>query len=111
MSVKKIKDKKNDTVIKNTVFENKITVSDEQSNQEFSEVKTKTIKDLTIEELLYFEKACSLICRRYEISARLDNVNNKMFQKYNDYYQIIIQEIENKLNVVFDEKVIPENIL
>ena len=67
-------------------------------NTEGVEVKKeKTLKDLDINELISFEKACALLCKRFETSAQLDYNNHFLFKEYQRYYEIIFNEIKERV--------------
>lgn len=57
----------------------------------------KTLSSLDISDLAALEKACSLLCRRFETTARLDNNNSIKFKEYKQYYEIIFSELEKKV--------------
>ena len=72
--------------------------------------------DLTLQELLFNEKACRIICERYEKQASeysmthnfLGNNSateeftelNVIYKKYHDKYEKILNEIEKRLENV-----------
>ena len=59
--------------------------------------KNKTLKDLDINELISIEKACALLCKRFETSAQLDYNNHFLFKEYQHYYELIFNEIKERV--------------
>ena len=55
------------------------------------------IEDMGIFDLIALEKACSLICKRYEMSARIDSENHLKFYEYKNYYDKIFSELEHRV--------------
>ena len=67
-------------------------------NTEGVEVKKeKTLKDLDINELISFEKACALLCKRFETAAQLDFNHHFLFKEYQQYYEMIFNEIKERV--------------
>ena len=66
---------------------------------EVSKIMTKTenVSNISIIELLSLENACALICKKYEMAARIDRENNEKFKEYSGYYQIIFEELEKRV--------------
>ena len=65
-------------------------------------IKTKAkLTDLTMEELLQYEKATTIICSRIEKASRTYDGrvvgNTEEFDKYMKFYNQIIDEIKNRL--------------
>lgn len=60
-------------------------------------IKRRPIEILTLEDVIYLEKACSLICKKYETTARLDMENNKKLTEFTSYYRTIIDELETRV--------------
>jgi hypothetical protein len=87
------------------------TVQTEDSNVEGVSTYTTSIKienldnveipinlsTITIEELINYEKACSMVCSRYEIKARLSGEDNTKFQEFLEYHQRIVREMEARV--------------
>lgn len=48
-------------------------------------------------ELLDIERACAMVCKRYETMARLDGGSNSMFKKFSAYYTEILAELEKRV--------------
>lgn len=60
---------------------------------------TDDLKNVNIVDLISYEKACALICKRYESAARIEYKDYKdKFNKYKMYYEKIFSEIENRVN-------------
>lgn len=57
-------------------------------------IKHKPIETMNIEELMWLEKACALICRKYETTARIDFVNNHKLTEFSNYYKEILKQLE-----------------
>ena len=55
------------------------------------------ISNINIMELIALEKACSLLCKRYETMARIDSGNNSKFKEFKKYYEMIFSELENRV--------------
>lgn len=72
---------KSETEMPNEIIENEIPVK-------------KSLKDMDINELISFEKACSLLCKRFETVAKLDITNNHAFLQYQKYYDMIFNELK-----------------
>ena len=53
----------------------------------------KHISELNVIELMALEKACALLCKRYETIAQLDMLNNIKFREFNRYYEMIFEEL------------------
>ena len=52
------------------------------------------ISNVSLIDLMFLEKACALLCKRYETSARIDDCNNRKFKEYKEYYEKIFSELE-----------------
>ena len=55
------------------------------------------ISELNITELIALEKACALVCKRFETIAQLDFTNNNKFKEYQHYYELIFNELEKRV--------------
>jgi hypothetical protein len=62
--------------------------------------QVKTLKDITIEELVAYERACSIVCGKYEVKARLSGVDNTKFMQFIDYHRMILNEMEERVAVI-----------
>lgn len=60
-------------------------------------IKCKPIEKMCIEELMWAEKACALICKKYETTARIDFEGNKKLTEFSSYYNEIIHELEKRI--------------
>lgn len=60
-------------------------------------IKRKPIETMTLEDVIYLEKACSLICKKYETTARLDMENNRKLTEFTSYYRAIIDELKTRV--------------
>lgn len=61
------------------------------------------IKTVSISELMDIEKACALVCRKYETSARLNDNDNFKFNKFKDCYHYIFKEIEERIEIIYKQ--------
>jgi len=52
---------------------------------------------MTLEELMWAEKGCALICRKHETAARIDMENNKKLIEFSQYYKQILSELEKRI--------------
>ena len=50
-----------------------------------------------IEDLIAYERACALVCARYEVKARLSGEDNEKFRRFSDYHQEIMNELERRV--------------
>jgi hypothetical protein len=66
-------------------------------NATITTIKRKPIEILTLEDVIYLEKACALICKKYETTARLDMENNRKLTEFTSYYRTIIDELETRV--------------
>ena len=93
--------KKNEEIKLNTHISdntNTITVNNDEKNEEIK-LDIDTLKNVNIADLISYEKACALICKRYESAARIEYKDYKdKFNKYKMYYEKIFSEIENRVN-------------
>ena len=77
---------------------NTITVNNDEKNEELKS-DTDNLKNVNIADLISYEKACALICKKYESAAHIEYKNYKdIFNKYKMYYEKIFSEIENRVN-------------
>ena len=58
------------------------------------------LNNMGLFDLLQLEKACALICKRFETSARLDKEYNDKFNEYKGYYGKIFAELENRVSKI-----------
>ena len=56
--------------------------------------ESNKIGNVSLIDLMFLEKACALLCKRYETSARIDDCNNRKFKEYKEYYEKIFSELE-----------------
>lgn len=84
---------------------NTITVNNDEKNEEIKldidtlKLDIDILKNVNIADLISYEKACALICKRYESAARIEYKDYKdKFNKYKMYYEKIFSEIENRVN-------------
>lgn len=87
------------------------TVSNDTNTQNYDVTTTKdvdvsfvslrpngtNISELNITELIALEKACALVCKRFETIAQLDFTNNNKFKEYQHYYELIFNELEKRV--------------
>lgn len=58
------------------------------------------LNNMGLFDLIQLEKACSLLCKRFETSARLDCENNEKFKEYKGYYDKIFSELEKRVSEI-----------
>ena len=58
------------------------------------------LNNMSLFDLVQLEKACALLCKRFETSARLDRENNEKFKEYKGYYDKIFSELEKRVSEV-----------
>lgn len=58
------------------------------------------IESMSVMELVWLEKACATICKKYETTARLDLENNKKLSEFSGYYKSILDELEDRVRKV-----------
>ena len=66
-----------------------------------STIKGYGIHCMSLFDLIQLEKACALLCKRFETSAMIDRENNEKFMEYKTYYDKIFIELENRVSEVF----------
>lgn len=91
-----INEQKDNVVIVQETVKDEIILSDLKKRQ-LSDLKKGQLSDLSLSDLFFLEKMCSLLCKRYETSARIDKFNNDKFKEYNVYYEKIFSEIERRV--------------
>lgn len=72
---------------KKVIDKNQEIIPIEYSNNENNEIND-------ISELIALEKACALICKRYESAARIDKECNGKFKEFTSYYEKIFKKLE-----------------
>lgn len=55
------------------------------------------IKYLDINELVALEKACSILCKRFETTAQLDYAYHSNFKEFQKYYEMIFNELKERV--------------
>lgn len=73
------------------------TTSTEYGISEITYITKKPIELLDITQLISLEKACSLLCKRFETTAQLDIRNNAKFKEFKNYYEMIFSELEKRV--------------
>ena len=68
--------------------------------QNCDSANTVKLSNISIIELIALEKACALLCKRFETIARLDSTNNAKFKEYQMYYEKIFSELESRVNII-----------
>lgn len=61
------------------------------------------LETIGIEELIAYEKAASIVCKKYEIKARLSDSDNVIFRRYMEMYNIIVNELEKRFNRIVSD--------
>lgn len=83
----------NVTIIDNEgVIKNAVLVSEKEMIN-----KSNKISNICLVDLISLEKACALVCKRYETIAKLDMANNNKFKEYKEYYENIFHELERRV--------------
>ena len=92
--------KKNEEIKIETNIDNTNAIAPNKEEQiKVSNNNTDDLKNISINDLISYEKACALICKRYESAARIEYKDYKdKFNKYKMYYEKIFSEIENRVN-------------
>lgn len=62
------------------------------------EKKKKMLRDLSYSDLLCLEYFCSKLCKRFETTARLDYKGQVLFKEYQRYYDMIFNEIKERVS-------------
>jgi hypothetical protein len=58
------------------------------------------IENMSVMELVWLEKACATVCKKYETTARLDLENNKKLTEFSKYYKNILNVLEDRVREV-----------
>lgn len=92
--------KKNEEIKIETNIDNTNAIALNKEEQiKASNNNTDDLKNVNIVDLISYEKACALICKRYESAAHIEYRDYKdKFNKYKMYYEKIFSEIENRVN-------------
>jgi hypothetical protein len=78
---------------------NEVVNAAKECENNLSEKDVYNLKHINISDLILCEKACALICGKYENAARADYIRYKdKFNKYNDYYKKIFSELEYRID-------------
>lgn len=79
-------------------------IKDEKTIIEEERRKKNTLELMTLEELVYAEKASRLVCQKYENTVKnydgsfqQNTIEYEKFKKINTIHQNILNKIENKL--------------
>lgn len=109
----KKKEKKNDNIVANAVETNventdsNVVVIAENSVIDVND--TIKIENLSLRDLLDYEKAATIICRRYENSIKLYDGTIRQsgpeylrFNKANLLHNSLLNEIEKRLTILYD---------
>lgn len=69
---------------------------------------TSSLENLTLEDLLQYERTSSIVCKKYENSCKSydGSISNSeeytMFLKYNNFHEEIISEMQKRLDIFID---------
>ena len=74
-----------------------ITTIDDNDSISIPFVHENSISNASITDLIAYEKACALICKKYEITFRLNDSDNTKFRKYQSCYEKIFSELEKRV--------------
>lgn len=105
---KKNETKKNESKENIPTTENKIdSVKKDNSDNspKLNENIEEFIKTCSLPEILDYEKACALVCKKYETSARIDNTDNFKFNRFKECYHYIFDEIERRVEIIYKQKI------
>lgn len=93
-----------DEQILNEVTEVKVedTTTDERQGETLcmctdTLLPVRSIEICNITELMSYEAASRLICGKYELTSRLDGVDNTKFKQFTDIHTLIMEEIERRV--------------
>lgn len=84
----------------NSITIGEISCSEKICDSFIMTIKRRPIETLKIDELMWLEKACALICKKYETTARLDGQNNRKLSEFTVYYNTIINEMETRVKTL-----------
>ena len=74
------------------------TTTSEEFLKKYGTINTRNqLELLDIQSLVALEKACSLLCKRFETTAQLDIKNNAKFKEFKNYYEMIFSELEKRV--------------
>ena len=102
---KKNETKKNETKEKIPTTEIKIDGVKKDNSSKLNENIEEFIKTCSLSEILDYEKACALVCKKYETSARIDNTDNFKFNRFKECYHYIFDEIERRVEIIYKQKI------
>lgn len=84
--------------------ESKTKKSDIKTKKEVIESKglttptpSRTISNITIDELIAYEKASALVCGKYEVKARLSGIDQARFIEFSALHAKILDEMEKRV--------------
>ena len=97
--------KKNETKENIPTSENKIDGVKKDNSPKLNENIEEFIKTCSLSEILDYEKACALVCKKYETSARIDNTDNFKFNRFKECYHYILDEIERRVEIIYKQKI------
>lgn len=96
---KQINKKKEEIKIETNIDNTNAIAPNKEEQIKVSNNNTDDLKNISINDLISYEKACALICKRYESAARIEYKDYKdKFNKYKMYYEKIFSEIENRVD-------------
>ena len=87
LTAPKIDDNTTEGIVKNAVL----------LTEKYFVNQSNKISNISLIDLISLERACALICKRYETTAKLDMVNNNKFKEYKAYYENIFCELEQRV--------------
>lgn len=59
------------------------------------------LDDISIMDLISYEKACALICKKYERAAHIDMAYNEKLKVFSSYYEKIFNKLETLVESKF----------
>ena len=96
---KQINKKNEEIKIETKIYNTNAIAPNKEEQIKVSNNNTDDLKNISINDLISYEKACALICKRYESAARIEYKDYKdKFNKYKMSYEKIFSEIENRVN-------------
>lgn len=79
-------------------------IKDVESNPEFTTIgfaePKKTLKNISMEELIAYKNGCELVYKHYENVSRIDNKHCHIFNEFNTYAVTIFNEIERRVKEI-----------
>ena len=87
----------------NNVLEGELKSTEDMilSNVEFiPNIMIPDISTISLNDLVKLENACSLICKKYEIGARIEKEDYDKFNEFKGYHQKLFKELERRIILI-----------